>query len=114
MINVDSITVTLGGKCILDSFSFAVASGEKVVLFGESGSGKSTLLKTLIGMHLPQNGTITIAGKPFSPENLSEYSFAKESYAFAILSIPCVIIVENSEPYSGIIRIGPRHLMPHM
>jgi len=71
MVKVESITVTFGMRKIITDLSFEILNGTKAVFTGESGSGKSTLLKTLIGRYLPDEGTITVADKPFSIENLS-------------------------------------------
>lgn len=70
MIQIDSITVAVGSATILEKFSLCVSKGQKVAVFGESGAGKSTLLKTLIGMHIPQTGSIRIGDLAFVPENL--------------------------------------------
>ncbi|WP_373974300.1 ABC transporter ATP-binding protein [Chitinibacter sp. SCUT-21] len=43
--------------------SFSLAAGERLFLHGPSGSGKSTLLSLLTGIHLPQQGSVTILGQ---------------------------------------------------
>jgi peptide/nickel transport system ATP-binding protein len=44
----------------VDGVSLTIPSGGALALVGESGSGKSTLLKTVVGLHAPTSGTITI------------------------------------------------------
>jgi putative ABC transport system ATP-binding protein len=41
-----------------DGVSFAVASGELVVVLGPSGAGKSTVLNILGGMDFPTSGEV--------------------------------------------------------
>jgi phospholipid/cholesterol/gamma-HCH transport system ATP-binding protein len=55
---------------ILEDVSFAVKSGETVVVVGESGSGKSTILKLLLRLLVPDKGKVCIDG-----EDITELSF---------------------------------------
>lgn len=48
----------------VDDVSFTVRRGECLGIVGESGSGKSTLAKLLLGIELPDSGTITVGGEP--------------------------------------------------
>ncbi|MGH8929655.1 MAG: ATP-binding cassette domain-containing protein [Egibacteraceae bacterium] len=43
--------------------SFPVHEGECVALVGASGTGKSTLARCLVGLHGPDDGTVTVAGE---------------------------------------------------
>lgn len=52
------------GRTILDGVDFDVASGEVTVVIGRSGSGKSTLLRVIAGLEEPEDGDMTIDGKP--------------------------------------------------
>ena len=46
--------------------SLKVPVGEPLLLLGPSGGGKSTLLRLLAGLETPQDGKITVDGKPLS------------------------------------------------
>jgi ABC-type multidrug transport system ATPase subunit len=50
-----------GGKPVFDNLNLALPAGV-VALTGENGSGKSTLLSLLCGIHVPDAGSISIAG----------------------------------------------------
>jgi len=58
-----NIEIVFDGRTVLQAFNLQVAQGEKVVLAGPSGCGKSTLLKCLLGLVVPQNGTILVHGQ---------------------------------------------------
>ena len=47
----------------LSQISFNVAEGETLGIIGKNGAGKSTLLKLLVGVALPDEGSIHIDGK---------------------------------------------------
>ncbi|WP_354858771.1 ABC-F family ATP-binding cassette domain-containing protein [Acetobacter fabarum] len=58
LLHLQDITLTLGGKPLLDGAGFAVGKGERVCLVGRNGSGKSTLLKIAAGLIQPDGGSV--------------------------------------------------------
>lgn len=54
--------VARGGRRIIDGLSFAVQSGEALLLTGRNGAGKTTLIRALAGYLSPLSGTIRIDG----------------------------------------------------
>ena len=59
LIAADRLSVTYGGSRVLDGVSVAVNPGEIVTLIGPNGSGKTTLVRALLGLVLPDSGTVT-------------------------------------------------------
>jgi len=59
MLTINSLTVRLGGRPILEQASAAIPNGARVGLIGRNGAGKSTLMKALIGEIEPDDGAIT-------------------------------------------------------
>ena len=57
MLNLNGITVRLGGRTILDGASAALPPGSRVGLIGRNGAGKSTLVRVIAGMLEPDDGT---------------------------------------------------------
>lgn len=58
MLNINGITVRLGGRAILDGASAALPPKSRVGLIGRNGAGKSTLMKVMIGQLEPDLGEI--------------------------------------------------------
>lgn len=52
-----NISVTLGGKRLVEGLDLLVKRGERLVIAGPNGAGKSTLLRVLDGKLRPQAGT---------------------------------------------------------
>src|SRR3546814_17175690 len=57
MLNLNGITVRLGGRAILDRASAALPPRSRVGLIGRNGAGKSTLMKVMIGQIDPDEGS---------------------------------------------------------
>jgi len=49
---------------VVGGVSFTVADGEFVAIVGPSGCGKSTLMKIIAGFEHPDEGSVTVDGKP--------------------------------------------------
>lgn len=62
MINVHSLSVSLGQRQILHDVSFTAAPGAITAVIGPNGSGKSTLMKAICRDHA-YTGTVTINGR---------------------------------------------------
>jgi ATP-binding cassette, subfamily F, member 3 len=59
MLDVRHVTLSRGGKTLLQEATFLINNGEKVGLVGVNGAGKTTLLRVLQGEMDPDGGTIT-------------------------------------------------------
>ncbi|MBY0582470.1 MAG: ATP-binding cassette domain-containing protein [Sphingomonas sp.] len=63
MLNLNGITVRLGGRTILDRATAALPPRSRVGLIGRNGAGKSTLMKVMIGQIEPDDGSIDMPRK---------------------------------------------------
>lgn len=61
-IDVKSIRKKFGKIEVLKGVSLSVESGEAVAILGPNASGKTTLLKCILGLVLPDEGTIRVNG----------------------------------------------------
>ncbi|PVC68606.1 ABC transporter ATP-binding protein [Streptomyces sp. CS081A] len=55
-----------GGTTALDGVSCVLHAGETLGVLGESGSGKSTLARIVLGLTEPDQGSVTLLGRPWS------------------------------------------------
>jgi ATP-binding cassette subfamily F protein 3 len=58
MLNINGITVRLGGRTIIDRASAALPPRSRIGLIGRNGAGKSTLMKVMIGALDPDEGSL--------------------------------------------------------
>ncbi len=56
----NNISKTLGGKKLIDQFTYIVLKEQRLGIVGPNGCGKSTLLKMIVGMIEPDEGNIEI------------------------------------------------------
>jgi len=61
-IELQGVTVMLGGRAVVDRVDGAVAEGEWLALIGPNGAGKTTLLRAIAGL-VPFAGSVVIDGR---------------------------------------------------
>jgi Cu-processing system ATP-binding protein len=66
MIVAKNITKKFGKLKALDNISVTFSKGECIALLGPNGCGKTTLIKSLLGMVVPDGGTIYFDNEPIS------------------------------------------------
>ena len=63
-VKMRNITKTFGSVVANDRVWLDIYRGEILALLGENGSGKTTLMNMLAGIYFPDEGEISIDGKP--------------------------------------------------
>ena len=71
-----------GATRALDNVDFDVLPGELHALVGENGAGKSTLVHILGGVHRPDQGQVTVAGR------ICRFNGPRDAIAAGIVTIP--------------------------
>jgi len=62
VIDIDNVSFSYNGECVVSEVSLRVAKGEFLALLGPNGGGKTTLLKLMLGLLTPETGQIRILG----------------------------------------------------
>ncbi|WP_299247677.1 ABC transporter ATP-binding protein [uncultured Cytophaga sp.] len=70
MIEINTVSKKFGKLQVLNQVNLNLEKGECVALIGPNGCGKTTLIKSILGMVLPDSGTIAIGGKSISNDFL--------------------------------------------
>lgn len=60
LLTAKNVSITLGGKKLVDALNLLVKRGERLVIAGPNGAGKSTLLRILDGKLRPDSGTVRL------------------------------------------------------
>ncbi len=60
VIRIRDLSVAFGSHVVLDGFDMTLDRGEDLVVLGKSGSGKSVLIKCIIGLLMPDGGSIQV------------------------------------------------------
>jgi len=63
MITIEHLTKSYRKFKALDDISLSFERGQAISLLGPNGSGKTTLIKSILGLVIPDSGTIKIAGR---------------------------------------------------
>ncbi|MEL6236198.1 MAG: heme ABC exporter ATP-binding protein CcmA [Pseudomonadota bacterium] len=59
-LTIDSLTLSRGGRTVIDGLTVALAEGGALVLRGANGAGKSTLLRAIAGLGRIDRGTVAL------------------------------------------------------
>jgi zinc/manganese transport system ATP-binding protein len=62
-IELDRVTLTIGGRDILRDTSFTIRGGEFIGVLGPNGAGKTTLMRAMLGLLPVRNGSLRVLGR---------------------------------------------------
>ena len=96
LLGISGLTKRFGSLVALDDVTLDLSHGEVHCLLGENGAGKSTLCNLIFGVHRPDAGALTLAGKPFSPSGPADalrQGIAMVHQHFSL--VPTMTVIEN-------------------
>lgn len=62
-LELQDVSVRLGGRQILDHVSFRISPGEFTGLIGSNGAGKTTMLRVVMGLRSADEGSVLVDGR---------------------------------------------------
>ena len=95
-VRMTGISKSFGGVRALDNVDLEVLPGEVHALLGGNGAGKSTILKVLNGVHIPDEGTVEVAGQKLAAPTPEAARAAGVAMNFQEMSlIPTLTVAQN-------------------
>lgn len=64
VVTFDHATLGIGGRPVLSDISFDIGAGEFIGVLGPNGAGKTTLMRAILGLLLPEGGSVKVFDRP--------------------------------------------------
>jgi ABC-2 type transport system ATP-binding protein len=78
MVELDRISKSYESKVAVEALSFRIEPGEMFGLLGPNGAGKTSTIRMMIGITMPDSGTVSLFQKPFRRESLARVGYLPE------------------------------------
>lgn len=65
LVEIRHFRMDFGKNTVVPDLSFNINKGETFGLLGANGSGKTTTIRALLGIYIPTDGELLVAGKPY-------------------------------------------------
>jgi len=91
MLELDRVTLALGGRTIVEDISFTVPEGTVCALIGPNGAGKSTLVRAISGFLPPSRGGISIEGRSIAGASRRELARMVSYLPQKTTPVPCSV-----------------------
>lgn len=82
MIEIKNLYKSFGNNSVLKGVDLIIEEGETLVIIGSSGCGKSVLLKHIVGLLIPDSGSVKVEGKEITTMNEKELFQIRKNFGF--------------------------------
>jgi phospholipid/cholesterol/gamma-HCH transport system ATP-binding protein len=82
VIEIKNLQKSFGDHEVLKDINLNLQKGESVVVLGKSGQGKSVMIKCIVGMILPDNGSLHVFDREISEMNEDELKDTRTKIGF--------------------------------
>ena len=78
VVELDRISKSYEKKAAVRELSLRIEAGTMFGLLGPNGSGKTSSIRMMVGITMPDSGTVQLLGKPFARETLKHVGYLPE------------------------------------
>ena len=78
IVELDRVCKAYDQKIAVADMSFSIEPGTMFGLLGPNGSGKTSSIRMMIGITVPDSGSVTLFGEPFARKNLQRVGYLPE------------------------------------
>lgn len=82
MIEIKNLYKSFGNNSVLKGVDLIIEEGETLVIIGSSGCGKSVLLKHIVGLLIPDSGSVKVEEKEITTMNEKELFQIRKNFGF--------------------------------
>ena len=103
LLKVESVTSGYGDVVVLKDVSIEVGATEIVSMIGPNGAGKSTVMKTIFGLLVPTEGSITLDGQDITGASPYEIVELGMCYVPQVANVFTTLTVEENLDMGGFV-----------
>jgi ABC-2 type transport system ATP-binding protein len=78
IVELNRISKSYDTKVAVDALSLQIEAGKMFGLLGPNGAGKTSTIRMMIGITMPDSGTVSLFDQPFSRKNLTRVGYLPE------------------------------------
>src|ERR1700739_1660677 len=78
VVELDQISKSYENKIAVKDLSLRIDAGTMFGLLGPNGAGKTSSIRMMVGITMPDSGTVSLLGKPFTRESLKRVGYLPE------------------------------------
>jgi len=113
VIAIKGLKKSFGKKEVLKDINLEVHAGENVVVLGKSGQGKSVTIQCIVGMLVPDGGSLKVFGDEVADMNAEELKHLRMKIGFLFQSgalYDSMTVRENLEfPLTRVLKLKDEH-----
>jgi phospholipid/cholesterol/gamma-HCH transport system ATP-binding protein len=79
---VENLNKSFGRQKVLNGVSLRVNRGETLAVLGRSGTGKSVMLRIMVGLEVPDEGSVSILGQSIAGLSLDQLGEVRKKMGF--------------------------------
>jgi ABC-2 type transport system ATP-binding protein len=78
VVELEAVTKAYENKVAVSDLSLSIEAGQMFGLLGPNGAGKTSSIRMMMGITIPDSGSIRLFGKPFERESLDRVGYLPE------------------------------------